>query len=208
MRSLVTPFIILINVSVFAFWMMSASSPTEVQFLVDHFLTSWTGLEEGRYWILLTSVFSHNLFWHLLLNMFVLNSFGPIMEGTLGAPRFLRFYLIAGIVGSFCHASVSAFLLHQPDLPAHGASGAISGLILLFSLMFPKEKLLILGIIPMPALFGALLFVGLDIWGLIAQAEGGGLPIGHGAHLGGALTGAIYYFTVARRHRRAYMRIG
>ncbi len=51
----------------------------------------------------------------------------------------------------------------------------------------------------MPALFGAFLFVGLDIIGLIAQSGGGGLPIGHGAHLGGAATGALYYWIVIRR---------
>ena len=43
---------------------------------------------------------------------------------------------------------------------------------------------------------GAILFVGLDVWGVIAQAGGGGLPIGHGAHLGGALAGLIYYFVL------------
>ena len=46
----------------------------------------------------------------------------------------------------------------------------------------------------MPAMVGAVLFVGLDIWGVVAQAEGGGLPIGHGAHLGGAIAGLIYFF--------------
>ena len=46
------------------------------------------------------------------------------------------------------------------------------------------------GIVPVPALAGVLAFVGLDLWGLIAQGRGGGLPIGHGAHLGGG-----------RRHR-------
>jgi membrane associated rhomboid family serine protease len=45
---------------------------------------------------------------------------------------------------------------------------------------------------------GALAFIGLDVWGLIAQAEGGGLPIGHGAHLGGAFTGILYYFLFLR----------
>jgi membrane associated rhomboid family serine protease len=54
------------------------------------------------------------------------------------------------------------------------------------------------GIIPMPAIVGALLFVGLDLVGLFAQSEGGGLPIGHGAHLGGAATGALFYFLVVR----------
>ena len=58
--------------------------------------------------------------------------------------------------------------------------------------------MLLLGIIPMPALVGVAVFVGLDIIGLIAQTEGSGLPIGHGAHLGGALTGALYYLLVIR----------
>ena len=86
---------------------------------------------------------------------------------------------------------------------ALGASGAIAGLVLVFSLIFPREKILLMGIIPVPALFGALAFVGLDLWGLTAQAHGGGLPIGHGAHLGGALTGMLYYvFFLRRRIRR------
>jgi hypothetical protein len=50
----------------------------------------------------------------------------------------------------------------------------------------------------MPALGGVLLFVGFDIWGLIAQGQGGGLPIGHGAHLGGALAGALFWWLQMR----------
>jgi membrane associated rhomboid family serine protease len=97
---------------------------------------------------------------------------------------------------------VSAFLLGQPDLPALGASGAISGVVILFSLMIPQARILLLGIIPMPAIVGALLFVGLDIIGLVAQTEGGGLPIGHGAHLSGALAGAVTYLLFANQLRR------
>jgi membrane associated rhomboid family serine protease len=162
--------------------------------MTRNFLVSWTALLEGRYWTLLTSVFSHNMFWHILINMFVLRSFGSVIESILGVRRFLTFYLFAGIFSSLCHCLVSLLILHQPDVSALGASGAISGLVLVFSLMFPKEKILILGIIPVPALIGAIAFVGLDIWGLVAQAGGGGLPIGHGAHLGGALAGFIYFW--------------
>ena len=53
----------------------------------------------------------------------------------------------------------------------------------------------------MAAIIGALLFVGLDAAGLVWQVEGGGLPIGHGAHLGGAATGVLYYLLVIRRLR-------
>jgi membrane associated rhomboid family serine protease len=70
---------------------------------------------------------------------------------------------------------------------------------MLFSLMFPRQKIAILGIIPVPALAGVLIFVAFDLWGLFEQTQGGGLPIGHGAHLGGALTGVVYYFLFIRR---------
>jgi membrane associated rhomboid family serine protease len=73
---------------------------------------------------------------------------------------------------------------------------------MLFALMFPRQIILLFYIIPLPAIFGALGFVALDLWGLSAQAHGGGLPIGHGAHLGGALTGAVFYFLFLRRPLR------
>lgn len=172
---------------------------------MDHFLVSWTGLEQGRYWTLLTSAFSHNLFWHFFINMFVLNSFGPVVEKILGFSSFLKFYVTASLVSSLSHCLVSNWILHQPDLAALGASGASSGIILLFALIYPSQKILLLGIIPIPAIWGAFVFIGLDLWGLFAQAEGGGLPIGHGAHLGGALTGVLYYFLfLYRRKTKSY----
>lgn len=162
--------------------------------MFQNFLISWNGLSLGRFWTLLTSVFSHISFIHIFLNMYVLNSFGPVLERILGAKAFLKFYLVAGIFSSFVHAIVSSYLLRMPELPALGASGAISGLIVFFSLLFPKQIILLFGIIPMYAFFGSMLFVGLDLWGLAMQAKGGGLPIGHGAHLGGALCAIVYYF--------------
>lgn len=193
-----------INIFVFGAWIVSGGGESESSYMFRNFLVSWTALEQGRFWTLLTSVFSHASFLHIFFNMYVLNNFGPILERVLGSWRFIKFYLVAGIFSSFCHALVSAWLLDKPELPALGASGAISGLILLFSLLFPRQILLIFGLIPVPALFGSLIFVGLDIWGLVVQVEGGGLPIGHGAHLGGAFCGIIYYFLYLRprRHRR------
>lgn len=202
MKPYVTRILIGLNVAVFLTWFFADRSFDLQIFLVENFLVSWTALTDGRVWTLVTSMFSHNLLWHLLMNMFALSSFGPILESGMGSWRFLKFYFLAGIVGSLSHAVVSAYIVGDPSLPAHGASGAISGLILLFALTFPKERLLILGIIPIPALVGSLLFVGLDVWGLYAQAGGGGLPIGHGAHLGGAAVGLAYYFFVVRRRLR------
>ncbi|MCE9522538.1 MAG: rhomboid family intramembrane serine protease, partial [Alphaproteobacteria bacterium] len=58
---------------------------------------------------------------------------------------FLVFYLLAAIVASVSHAGVSAFVLGQPELPALGASGAISGVILLFSFMYPPARRRVFG---------------------------------------------------------------
>jgi len=183
------------NGIVFLLWM---SMP--FQTMAGHFLVSWDHLAAGRFWVLLTAVFSHNLLFHLLINMIVLLSFGPQLEARLGSGRFLVFYLAAGITGSLAHAVVSNFLIGNPAQAALGASSAIAGVLLLFALTFPKARVLLFFVIPLPAIAAALVFVGLDVWGLITQVEGGGLPIGHGAHLGGALVGLLYY--LARRPAR------
>lgn len=202
-RPVLVPLIIFINTLVLFLWMSTGSTEGPSSTMVSNFLVSWNGLLEGRWWTLLTSVFSHNMFLHFFLNMFVLNSFGSLLEIVMGRRFFILFYIGAGIISSLAHALVSAFILGEPSLPALGASGAISGLILIFSLMFPKERILIFGIIPVPAMWGALLFIGLDLWGLFEQSQGSGLPIGHGAHLGGAVTGILtYIFWIRPRAQR------
>lgn len=198
-QSFLVPFFIGLNIVVFLLW-----GSYSQEFMLDNFAVSWDLVEKGRYWVLLTSVFSHNMFLHLLINMFVLFSFGRLLEMLLGMKNFFIFYILAGIMGSLSHALLSKYYIHHPDQLAVGASGAIAGLILLFSLMFPKEKILIFGILPVPALFGALGFIGFDLWGLVQQSRGGGLPIGHGAHLGGAFAGVVAYFYFAKTYRQKF----
>lgn len=197
-RPIAVPLIISLNVAVYIAWILSVEDKQSLLFMIQNFLVSWSNIQDGRLWTLLTSVFSHNMLLHFLMNMFVLNSFGRIIEITLGSRRFLSFYLAAGLIGSLGHTLASNLILDDPSLSALGASGAISGLVLLFALLYPREKILLLGLIPISAIWGAVLLMGIDLWGLFAQAGGGGLPIGHGAHLGGALTGLLYYFTSVR----------
>ncbi|MEK7355271.1 MAG: rhomboid family intramembrane serine protease [Bdellovibrionota bacterium] len=186
--------LIAINVAVFIAW----NGYVDKEFMARNFLVSYDALRDGRWWVLVTSVFSHSWLLHFVINMMVLSNFGRLLEVVLGHTKFILFYLVAGLVSSLSHALVSAFVVHEPSMAALGASGAVCGLVLLFSFMFSKEKIYLLGFIPMPALVGAFVFVGLDLWGLFAQAKGGGLPIGHGAHLGGAFAGAIFYFAYIR----------
>lgn len=191
------PLLIAINIGVFFLW--STGGMARADFMQQNFLISWEALQEGRWWTLLTAVFSHSLFLHLLFNMMVLWSFGQILEEILGPKKFIVFYLISGIISSLSHAAVSTLILGHPNMAALGASGAVAGVLLLFCLLFPRQKILLFGLIPLPAMVGAIAFIGLDVWGVVAQAQGGGLPIGHGAHLGGAFCGLVYYFTALKR---------
>jgi len=198
--------IIGINLVVFLLWYLAPRFPALEKFMVYNFLVGTDHLREGYWWTLLTSVFSHAELWHLAINMFVLWSFGMVLEQFWGSRTFVTFYLVAGVVGSVCHCLASEYLMKEKGIPALGASGAVSGLLLAYALHFPRAKILLFGIIPMPALVGVLAFVGIDVWGLVEQSQGGGFSIGHGAHLGGALAGLlIWAFYLRRRYvpRRA-----
>jgi rhomboid-like protein len=188
--------IIKINIAVFALWVLGSS-----QFMMNNFLVSYDLVQSGRIWTLITSVFSHNMIFHLFINMFILYGFGNIMENIMGSKKFIVFYLIAGLVGSLAHCLASALLMGQSSLPALGASGAVAGVVVLFALMNPKQLVLLFGIIPMPAIGAAGLFILFDLWGLISQTRGSEVPIGHGAHLGGALVGIIYFLATYKSHK-------
>jgi rhomboid-like protein len=150
--------ILVTNLVVFALW-FTLPAPL----MAEHFLVSWRHLEEGRIWTLLTAAFSHNILFHLLVNMIVLMSFGPPLERLMGAGRFLLFYVVAALVGSLAHAGVSNYLMERPAQAALGASAAIAGVLLVFSFTFPRATVLFFFVIPMPAIMAALVFVAIDI---------------------------------------------
>jgi membrane associated rhomboid family serine protease len=192
------PVIVGINAAVYLAWQVAVKGGDLWAFLATNFLVSTHRLEGGMLWTLVTAAFSHMELWHLALNMIVLWSFGSILERMLGVRVFTTFYVIAAVLASASHCLVSSVLLHNDRIAALGASGAVSGVLIAFALLFPRHKILLFAVIPVPALAGALLFVAIDVWGLFAQGRGAGLPIGHGAHLGGALSGALFYFTYLR----------
>lgn len=77
----------------------------------------------GEIWRIVTAVFLHGGFLHLLFNMFSLFLFGPELEKIVGKARFITIYLIAGIVGN-----MATFLIQPPYYASLGASGAIFGI--------------------------------------------------------------------------------
>jgi membrane associated rhomboid family serine protease len=190
--------IIGMNVLVFLGWQAAGVVPGLGNFMLTNFLVSTAHLAHGLVWTLVTAAFSHSEIWHLALNMFVLWSFGTVLERLWGTRVFVVFYLVAAVAASLSHCLVSSVLMGNPEIPALGASGAVSALLLAYAFHFPRHRILLFGIVPVPALAGVLGFVGLDLWGLLAQSRGGGLPIGHGAHLGGAFAGAMMYLFYLR----------
>jgi membrane associated rhomboid family serine protease len=197
-RTPATSIVIGLNVIVFLVWQAASYSPGLYEFMTENFLVSTTRLMHGYWWTLMTSAFSHSELWHLAINMIVLWSFGTVLEHFWGTRVFVLFYLATAVFASVSHCAASSFVMGNDNISALGASGAVSALLLAYALHFPRHRILLFGIIPLPALAGVLAFVGLDLWGLIAQGRGGGLPIGHGAHLGGALAGALIYYLYLR----------
>ncbi|PWB77106.1 MAG: hypothetical protein C3F15_03965 [Holophagae bacterium] len=196
------PVIVGLNALVFLAWQVAAQGSELWSALAVNFMVSTNRLQHGLWWTLLTAAFSHQELWHFLLNMIVLWSFGSVLERLLGSRLFVVFYLVSAIFSSASHCLVSSFLLGDDRIAALGASGAVSAVLIAFALAFPRHKILLFGIVPIPALIGAALFVAIDLWGLFAQTRGAALPIGHGAHLGGAACGAVLWALLLRGRLR------
>ena len=132
---------------------------------------------------LVTHMFAHGGFFHLLFNMFVLWMFGTMLERSWGPKRFFIFYFACGLAAGVAH------LLLQ-NVPAVGASGAIMGLFAAFAYLFPNTQLIIFPIpVPIKAKYAVALMAAIDLFGGVYPAAGGN--IAHFAHLGGLAMGFI-----------------
>ncbi len=145
------------------------------------------------YATLVTSMFMHGGWAHLLGNMLYLFIFGDNLENRLGSVRYLLFYLLCGIVASLSHVFSTFFMQQNSLTPSLGASGAISGVLGAYMFLFPRKKVysFLLGfILPVPA------FVALGLWIFFQIINGLGMLGGEGgiayaAHIGGFLCGLL-----------------
>ena len=178
-------FVLGVNILVFVAWQVLGRN----LFMYQNFMTSVSNLESLRVWTLLTAAFSHIDLWHFLINMLVLYSFSAPLEARWGRRKYLMFYFGAALFSSLLHCSMTLFGF--ADIPALGASGAVCAMTSAFAIYYPRVKIYIYGILPVPAWACAAAFVAFDIKGLLDQANGGGGNIGHAAHLGGAIFALI-----------------
>jgi membrane associated rhomboid family serine protease len=153
---------------------------------------------------LVTSVFLHGSWIHLLGNMLFLWVFGDNVEDAMGHLRFLVFALLCGSVASLAHA----FADPESTRPLIGASGAVSGVVAAYLILYPRVRMwaLFLNGIPLrvPAYWAIGFWFGLQ---LVATFLSGDEDIGWFAHLGGFVAGAILTRPMRRRYDPVLARV-
>ncbi len=156
-----------------------------------------------------TSMFMHGGILHIAFNMLFLWIFGNNIEDSMGRPRFIAFYLLAGIVAAYTQALPSP----NSTLPAIGASGAIAGVLGGYLVLYPRARVLTLvfiiffvTLIEIPAL------IMLGIWfvlqflpalGQVTSHVTGGGGVAYWAHVGGFAFGLVAIKLFANRYRAA-----
>lgn len=196
----------------------------------DDILTNFFGLhyymaEDFRIWQLVTYMFLHGSWSHVLLNMFSLWMFGRIIERTMGQQRFLVYYFVCGIGAGLCqeiwqtgeyfylrlyeYEGVNAGNVVMPmnaflnSWVTIGASGACYGVLLAFGMTFPNERIMLLfPPIPMKAKYFVMVYALIEVWSAFSSNGN----VAHFAHLGGMLFGLllILHWRRKEQHRSTF----
>jgi rhomboid-like protein len=151
-----------------------------------------TGLFEP--YQLVTHMFAHAGFFHILFNMYALWLFGAVLERNWGPKKFLIFYLVCGL------AAALAQMFLVPQGAAIGASGAVMGLLAAFAYTYPNIEFFILPIpFPIKAKYLAAIYAAIDIFG---GFSGAGDNVAHFAHLGGLVMGFILVIIWGKNNKK------
>jgi membrane associated rhomboid family serine protease len=149
------------------------------------------------YLTLLSAMFMHGSWLHILGNMLYLWIFGDNVEDLLGRGRFIIFYLVCGIAASL------AQVFYSPDgyIPSLGASGAIAGVLGAYALKFPRNKVRVLMMrvmTQMPAIVVLGMWILLQIFSQVGTAAGEASGVAYMAHIGGFVAGVVLILVMAR----------
>jgi len=185
----VTTFIILVNAFVFVLELMRG----------DTFVMQWSAIPaqitSGHHWItILTAMFMHGSWSHIIGNMIFLWAFAPEIEDAMGPWRYLVFYLVGGLV------AMLAQVLADPHstVPNLGASGAIAAVMGAFMVTYPRDRIrtvlfifvfVRIRFIPAVLLIGFWFLTQLLNAGSVAHVQSGG--VAYLAHIGGFIFGAV-----------------
>lgn len=170
---------------------------------------------------LVTHMFMHGGFTHILFNMYTLFIFGSVLERVWGGQKFLLYYFITGIGAALLHLGVMYLQLQgyiaevnagniyaQANIqallttPTVGASGAIYGLLLAYGMLFPNNIMqLIIPPVALKAKWFVLIFGALE---LLLGLSGRGGNVAHFAHLGGMIFGFFLILYWKKNNRMYY----
>lgn len=193
---IVTYFLIAINVLIFGYMFMLPENLL-MEFINQYAVIPQLIISGKNLFSLITSMFLHGGWGHLIGNMLFLNIFGDNLEDTLGYFKYLLYYLICGLGASFLQILTSPY----STIPNLGASGAIAGVMGGYLILFPHHKVDVLFSFgytlrkaSVPAYFMlfywflAQLFYGVGSLAFMDEVMGG---VAYFAHIGGFLTGLI-----------------
>jgi len=175
----------------------------------DAFVLQWSAIPAnimaGHHWItILTAMFMHGSWSHIIGNMIFLWAFGPEIEDAMNPFRYLAFYLLGGVAAML--AQIVA--IPHSTVPTLGASGAIAAVMGAFLVTYPSDRIRTLlfffvfvsiRLIPAALLIGFWFLTQLLNAGSVAQVQTGG--VAYLAHVGGAVFGAVtaHFFEDPRR---------
>lgn len=203
----VTRALIAVNVVVFMFELTLSPSQLEDFFYLYGIVparyshpawAAWIGFPVDDYWPFITSMFLHGGWLHIIGNMWTLWIFGDNVEERMGRLRFLLFYLLTGIAAGMTHW----FTNTDSTIPTVGASGAISGVLGAYFIMFPHSRIItFFPVLFMPVFFEVPAVVYLFVWfltqlwsgvlaGLTSDAVKG---VAWWAHIGGFVAGILLH---------------
>jgi membrane associated rhomboid family serine protease len=153
---------------------------------------------------LFTSMFMHGGVAHLLGNMLFLAIFGDNLENVMGHLKYLAFYLLCGVLAGLSHVFTTFILGQNMLIPSLGASGAISGVLGGYMLLFPTRGvhvwLFFFFVVTVPAFLVVglwFVFQVLNGYGSLGGEEAGG--VAYAAHIGGFIFGLILVKRFAKR---------
>ena len=174
----------------------------------EAFVTRWSvipaDIVAGRHWItILTAMFMHGSWSHIIGNMVFLWAFGKEVEDMMNPGRYIAFYLLGGLVASITQIAAAP----GSTVPNLGASGAIAAVMGAFLVTYPHDRirsLLVIFVFVQIAYIPAALLIG--IWaltqllslGTVAQEATGG--VAYAAHVGGFIFGAVMSRLFQNRH--------
>lgn len=209
-RTLVTVALIVLNTLIFLY--QETLGPGEI----DTFVRQWGIIPDqmrgSGLLTLLSSMFLHAGWLHLIGNMLFLWVFGRNVEDLIGGPGFLAFYLLAGVAAGIVQVMVNAY----SRVPTIGASGAIAGVMGAYLIKFPRTRIVTLIFIfffvttaEIPAAFILLYWFAIQFFsgfGSLATTNYSGGGVAYFAHIGGFLAGMllIRMFPARQRWRAWY----